>query len=452
MKPFQLTKWSIFLASLMGYVWLGYVVKRSNFAQVIALFLSLFLLYWAIIKLNKTDFDYRHTLFAAVVFRAVLLFALPNLSDDFYRFIWDGRLLAHGVNPFSHLPSYYVSQSNIDISIFGLSRKLFDKLNSPNYFTIYPPVCQYIFFIPCRLSPNSILGSVVAMKFFILIFEIGNILLIQRLLEKFNLNKNRALIYALNPLVITELSGNLHFEAAMLFFLLFSLWLLSRLKNKISALAFAFSVCSKPVSLIFLPLLIKRLGIKKSALYFIIVGVATIFLFMPFFDKTLVKNLLSSLSLYLQSFEFNASIYYIIRWIGFRLYGYNIISTAGKAFALLTLIFVGLITYKEKKIDLRSLPQAMLWVGLIYFGLATTVHPWYITTLVAISVLTPYRFAVVWSALIPLSYSNYTSTSYAENLWMVALEYLVVYGWIFYELATAVKTAPTDAQNLPSQV
>src|SRR5579884_948487 len=145
MKLSQLAKWSIFLASLMGYVWLGYIVKRSNFSQVIALFFFLFMLYWAIIKLNRTDFDYRHALFAAVVFRAVLLFALPNLSDDFYRFIWDGRLLAHGVNPFSHLPSYYASQNNTDISIFGLSRELFDKLNSPNYFTIYPPVCQYIF-------------------------------------------------------------------------------------------------------------------------------------------------------------------------------------------------------------------------------------------------------------------------------------------------------------------
>lgn len=432
----------------MGYIWLGYIVKRSNFAQVIALFFFLFLLYWAIIKLNKTDFDYRHALFAAVVFRAVLLFALPNLSDDFYRFIWDGRLLAQGVNPFLHLPPYYVSQSNTDISIFGLDRELFDKLYSPNYFTIYPPVCQYIFFIACRLSPNSILGSVVAMKLFILIFEIGNILLIQRLLEKFNLNKNRALIYALNPLVIMELSGNLHFEAVMLFFLLLSLWLLSRLKNKTSALTFALSVCSKLVPLIFFPLLIKRLSIKKSALYFTIVGVTTIFLFMPFFDRALVKNLFSSLSLYFRSFEFNASIYYIIRWIGFRLYGYNIISTAGMALALLTLIFVSLITYKEKKTDWRSLPQAMLWVGLIYFGLATTVHPWYITTLVAISVLTPFRFAVVWSALIPLSYSNYISTPYAENLWM-ALEYLVVYGWMFYELATVVKTAPTDARNQP---
>ncbi len=452
MKPSQLAKWSIFLVSLMGYVWLGYVVKRSNFAQVIALFFFLFLLYWAIIKLSKTDLDYGHALFAALVFRTVLPFALPNLSDDFYRFIWDGRLLAHGVNPFSHLPSYYASQNNTDISIFGLSRELFDKLNSPNYFTTYPPVCQYIFFVACRLYPNSILGSVVAMKLFILIFEMGNILLIRRLLEKFNLNKNRALIYALNPLVIMELSGNLHFEAAMLFFLLLSLWLLSRLKNKSSALAFALSVCSKLVPLIFLPLLIKRLSTRKSALYFTIVGVATTFLYMPFFDKTLVKNLFSSLLLYLQSFEFNASIYYIIRWIGFRFYGYDIISTIGKALALLTLIFAGLIAYKEKKTDWRSLPQAMVWVCLIYFGLATTVHPWYITTLVAISVLTSYRFAAVWSALIPLSYSNYISTPYAEKLWMVALEYLVVYAWMSYELVRAVKTAPTDAQNQPSQV
>ncbi|RDC62805.1 hypothetical protein [Adhaeribacter pallidiroseus] len=60
-------------------------------------------------------------------------------------------------------------------------------------------------------------------------------------------------------------------------------------------------------------------------------------------------------------------------------------------------------------------------------------HPWYLTTLVALSVLTFYRYALVWSGLAVLSYATYQTASYHENLYLTALEYSLVFGWLIYE-------------------
>ncbi|MEQ9229236.1 MAG: hypothetical protein RIF46_01035, partial [Cyclobacteriaceae bacterium] len=81
-----------------------------------------------------------------------MLFATPSLSDDFYRFIWDGRLLAHGIHPFAELPGFYLDPS---LNIPGIDQSLFDNLNSKEYFTIYPPFAQLIFLISVLIFPKS---------------------------------------------------------------------------------------------------------------------------------------------------------------------------------------------------------------------------------------------------------------------------------------------------------
>jgi alpha-1,6-mannosyltransferase len=69
----------------------------------------------------------------------------------------------------------------------------------------------------------------------------------------------------------------------------------------------------------------------------------------------------------------------------------------------------------------------------LYWLLSTTVHPWYITSLVAASVFTPFRYPLVWSGVIVLSYSAYQTTAYTENLWLTGLEYSLVVGMGLYE-------------------
>jgi hypothetical protein len=102
--------------------------------------------------------------------------------------------------------------------------------------------------------------------------------------------------------------------------------------------------------------------------------------------------------------------------------------------AIAAFVAIVVIAIREKVITWQSLFQSMLMCLTAYFLLATTVHPWYITSLVLVSVFTRYRYPVVWSVLIILSYAAYRTLPYAENLWLVAFEYIVVVGWMGYEL------------------
>lgn len=417
------------------YVIISYVLERTQSVFLTSAFLAIFLSYVAILRFVKSPKQVSQLILIGILFRVVLLLAFPNLSDDLFRFVWDGRLMSNGIHPFSNLPSYYLTS---DVHIPGIDQTLYDQLNSPEYFTIYPPVAQLVFFTSVQLSPASVYGSAVVMKVLILSAEIGSILLLRNLLRKYAMNEKNVLIYALNPLVIIELTGNLHFEAFMIFFTLLAFYLLQKGKYMFSAGAMALAIASKLLPLMFLPLLLKRLPLKRLAKYYALVGVFTVLLFLPILSEELINGMTSSISLYFQKFEFNASIYYLVREVGYWVKGYNIIQEAGKYLALAT--FLGVLGYSLfSNSSFKKLPEGIMWVLVIYFSLATIVHPWYITTIVAMSVFTKYRFALLWSLLIFFTYLGYTSTGFTEYLWVNIVEYGIVVIVMFYEIFRSVK-------------
>ena len=441
------------ILSLAAYLFIAFEVERW---QTTYLFLSLGILFAFYLLILKT-FNEREILFwisVAILFRLVFLLAIPSLSDDFYRFIWDGRLLAAGYHPFSELPRFYIEHK---ISIPGIDNALFTKLNSPDYFTIYPPVDQFVFWLSAKLFPSSILGSVLTMRVFVIMAEVGSLLMLKRLLKEYRLPQKNLLLYALNPLVIIELTGNLHLESFMIFFLLLSFWLLKDGKFSLSAISFALAICSKLVPIILLPLLIARLGWKKSIQYYLLVGITCLILFFPLLNMEIVSGFTESIGYYFKKFEFNASIYYLVREYGFWQYGYNIIQTAGWKLALWSTMIILVYTFIEGFFSLsivgsqrtaaQQLPishrswtidyglmTSYLFIFAIYFSFATIVHPWYISTLVAFTVFSQHRFAIVWSILIFLTYVGYSVDGFSENHWLIALEYASVIGYLAYEL------------------
>ena len=485
---------------LIGIVYLlGYETARSDFSQLIALYGAFFLIYLGVFQLTKTQTTLSFFVGVGILLRFLLIFTIPNFSDDLYRFIWDGRLLIQGMNPFDHLPTYYIENNS---AIAGLTPELYQQLNSPNYFTIYPPVNQAIFAAAAWLFPNSIWGSSLVMKSFLFAFETGSILLIIQLLSYFKLPVKNVLLYALNPLIIIEITGNIHFEGAMIFFLLLAIWLIVTQHKWIwSAIAFALSVASKLLPLMFLPLLVRRIGNsrllkehtyflplsatplfssgrkhtrpsrggkdwnktgllnllkqliffiksrivlkewlgldwKKIIAYFSIIGVTLIALFIPLINGVFLTNFGDSLNLYFQKFEFNGSLYYFFRWIGFQVKGYNIIGTLGPYLALFALTGILLIMLLEKKTDWSKLFERMLFAVCCYLFCSATVHPWYVAMPIVFCLFTRFRFPILWSGLIFLTYINYSYDEYVENLWVVGIEYVLVFGYLVYELTS----------------
>ncbi len=428
-------KWIFSSLMVFGVFLLGYKSEQSSFGIIFSSYTVLFVVYAFIFWLIKSEKDILFFLGLGVILRMILVIPLPHLSDDVYRFIWDGRLWLNGINPFTHLPSYYIENQ---ISLIGIDGALYEKLNSPKYFTIYPPVHQLSFYISAYLFPNSIYGNALVLKMINFLFELTTIFYLWKILVKErlipNVNPKNIILYVLNPLILIELVGNLHFEAAMICFLTMALYYFLKHQNHKSAILFALSIASKLLPLMFLPFIIKRIGWKKSFVYFSIIGVLLILMFFPLYDPQFVANFGSSLNLYFQRFEFNASFYYISRWIGYQIYGWNKIQDYGPLLSMITPIGIGIYFLWERKPENFTLPVAMLFAFTLYLSMATIIHPWYTALPILFAAMSRFRYPIIWSYLITLTYINYSYPSYQENLWIVGFEYIVVYGYLIWEL------------------
>ncbi|WP_019947341.1 glycosyltransferase 87 family protein [Hymenobacter aerophilus] len=420
MKPAHL---AALLLSAAAYGLLAYATPRPAFGQLAGLLVLAFGLY---VWLLKTGLPLRQGLLAALLLRLLWLPALPALSDDYHRFRWDGLLLSQGQNPYRYRPDELTGPNSAAETHNQQLATIYPRLNSPHYYSVYPPVDQAVFGLAAWLFPDSERGFVVALRVLLLLAEAATAGLLLALLRQFGQPPKRALWYLLNPLVMVELTGNLHFEGLVGCFLLLMLWLLARGRAAAGGAALALAVATKLLPLLVLPLLLRRLPWPRLLRFGLALAVVLAALFMPFLSLELVENIGRSLNLYFRSFEFNASIYYLARAAGQWLSGYNQIALLGPALALLTATGGLLLAATERRPTWATLPRALLLLLTLYFLLATTVHPWYLAPLVLLSCFTRARYALVWSGMIGLSYAAYRTTAYTESLGLVALEYGVV--------------------------
>jgi hypothetical protein len=273
--------------------------------------------------------------------------------------------------------------------------------------------------------------------------DIGILFFGRKLLASLNLPKKNIFWYALNPFIIIEMTGNLHFEPVMLFFLVWSLYELHKQKWILSALLLACSISVKLIPLLMLPLFYQwfvrkdqnwSTRFKKLSFFYTIVLSTTLLLFLPFYTLEFLKNYSNSISLWFQNFEFNASFYYIFRKIGYYYSGYNEIAIIGKVTSLLTFIFLMIVTFVRKNNTMIAFITVSLFGFCFYYFTASTVHPWYLATPLFLSIFTKYRFPIIWTIVVIFSYQAYSNMPLKENLWFVLLEYFILYSFFIFEL------------------
>lgn len=440
----KLYKFPILLAisSLLFYFDFAYNLQRTDSIKLVTLYVALFFVFYKLVKLTKSNLLFLTVL--AFAFRAVFILAIPNLSQDFYRFIWDGRMVLQGFNPYLYTPYFFISINDFPIP---QAQELYLGMGSlsANHYTNYPPLNQLCFALAELFPGKSILSSVIGLRLIIIAADFGTLYFGKKLLQQLKLPVHHIFWYLLNPFIIIELTGNLHFEGVMIFFLLWSLYLLSCNKWFLAAVVFACSVSIKLIPLLFLPLLWQWfvpnkkdasvwLNIIKLIGFYAVVGLFVALLFTPFYSQQFILNYAETVGLWFQNFEFNASLYYIAREIGYQITGYNEIAIIGKFMALLVFIMVIALAFFRKNATMVQLFSAMLFALTFYYFTATTVHPWYIATLLILSIFTKYKFPLVWSLVIILSYLAYANFNNTENLWVVSLEYVVVYSVFLYEI------------------
>jgi alpha-1,6-mannosyltransferase len=166
----------------------------------------------------------------------VLLFD-PLLSSDIYRYIWDGRVQAAGINPYRYFPAHGALAFLRDATIFP-------NINRADFaLTIYPPVAQFFFLIVTRIGE-----SVTAMRLALLGCELVTVILINRFLRRMNRPATRIVAYVWHPLPLWEIANSGHVDALMVALMLLGLWVALTGHALRGAVLITFSMLVKPIA------------------------------------------------------------------------------------------------------------------------------------------------------------------------------------------------------------
>ncbi len=348
----------------------------------------------------------------AAALRLLFLPTLPDLSDDLFRYVWDGHLSRMGVNPFRFVP--------IDPALEGIGDpSLLASLNSPDYFSIYPPLSQIVFLLGGFF--HELWGwpaSGYAVKAGFMALEFGGVLLLLRALLRFGLAPGSLALYAWNPLVVVTLAGSGHTEGGLVFALGLLLWGVSAARPGAAWTGWALAVCSKAIPLLLAPLLFLhlkgRVGTRAALRGLALGGAVGLALSIPFFFPGLPARMASSADLYVRLFEFNAGPYLAIKSILSLLTGEDWSKFLGPAFRLVFLASAVLVWMKWPVKRAPDAVRGFMLVFALYLTFATTVHPWYLIWGLALVPFTPFlRGAWLWASWAALpTYLTYTGASH----------------------------------------
>ena len=163
-------------------------------------------------------------------------------------------------------------------------------------------------------------------------------------------------------------------------------------------------------------------------------SVSLFVLFVPFFKDIGMENYFATIQLWFKNFEFNGSFYYIIRWVGYQVKGYNIIRQWAEISPWIISGIVFAFAFLKPKKKAQEVFTAMLFLMTTYYLMASIVHPWYVIPLVFLGMFTRYSFPLIWSMLIAISYVTYANANFQENYVLIALEYAIVLAVMCYEI------------------
>lgn len=311
----------------------------------------------------------------------------PEMSDDIYRYIWDGKLQCVGVNPYAFAPD--------DPGLIAYHSETLPLLvNFPHIKTIYPPVAQLVF----RMSYMVFGEGVTGMKFLFILFQLGASLVFYLLLRERKGNPWLLLLFAWNPLVVMETAVNGHLDIVMVFFLLLCLLFFYKGKYILSGLFFGMAVLSKLIPIVLLPLFLyylylkKEGGLRRSGSFLISFLLTTAFFYAFYIDSA--GNMFLTALNYSSKWYFNNPLFHIIHFFT-------------KSNPLAHLISFSLFVVVFLFIFLRPLPfeKKIFYTTFAFVLLNPTIHPWYLILLIGLQCIYFSDIATLWSGLVIVSYT-----------------------------------------------
>lgn len=344
----------------------------------------------------------------AVVFRAFLLTATPVLSDDIYRYQWDGRVQAAGHDPYAYPPNAE--------ALRPLRTPESAKINFPHLRTVYPPLTQLAFRLGTHLG-----GSLTAHKAVFVGLELLLMLALWALLRRRGQPALWVLAYAWHPLPILEIAGSGHNDVLGMAMLWLGVLAWQARSSFGAALGWGASFLAKFTSALLLPWWWFRRQGRGWIIAFLALAVVPIAL-----RPTMLSALAESLSAMVTRFESNASVFWLLVWAtGHASVARLLAGALGAGFAL---------WWAHREADPVRYLAGVLGAAAL---LSPVLHPWYVVWLIPCFCFWRIPAFLALSGTVVLMYTVWPGYL-AEGRWMMplwvhVLEYVPVFGLLMWE-------------------
>jgi hypothetical protein len=356
----------------------------------------------------------------AIMARILLLYSEPVLENDYWRYLWDGRVLAHGINPYEFKP-LASALNHLDVNYRHL-------IGWKEYGTIYPPFSIGVFALAHLIAPDSLL----ALKVILVLFDLGTAWLILKWLKALEVPSKWIFLYLFNPLVLKEISNSAHLDSIAVFFTVLASLLLFRSSSmpfdskKISRTsgaawgALAFAVASKLYPLCLLPLFLK--ADRKRWAGFVLFLLVLLAFYSPILS--LGYRGWNGTEAFARHWIFNASIYRVFQkgsemFLGhFPTMQVSFLSGIFKddlvAKFLSGLTLLGFCVMRASRFtQARDLPKEITYVFAALLLLSPVVNAWYVLWLLPFACIAKSGPWLTFSYLVAASYSWWYSPELA---------------------------------------
>ena len=348
------------------------------------------------------------TIIFAILFRLSIVFAPPYLSDDIYRYIWDGRVQAAGINPYRYIPAAPELAHLRDDAIYPhINRR-------ETAHTIYPPVAQIVFLLTTRISE-----SVTWMKLTMVLFEAITVWAIAQLLASFGLARERILLYAWHPLVIWEFAGSGHVDAIAIAFIALAFLAWRKNAHLGAGVAIASATLTKLIPVVLFPALL-----RQGRWRLIVAFVATIVLAYIAYLSVGPVAAMGSLPVYSneQGLTTTGKQYYLLN-VARRLFGANVSPIVYICAGILVMAAIALwvLLRKPRPGDKLEPPMALATATTVLFA---PHFSWYFAWLVPFLCFTPALWMFYLTVASFLLYATWFGDSPGDMLLLNSLIYI----------------------------
>lgn len=388
-----------------------------------------------------------------IAMRMALLTSEPALEDDYQRYLWDGGMTAHGLNPYATSPAD-AAKADPDMTVIGAlardSGLLIGRVNHPELRTLYPPVTQAVFAISHMIKP----WSLVAWRGVLLAFDIATAALLVAILLALGRSPLWAALYWWNPVAVKELVNSAHMEAIVAGLVVGGLFLAIRKRLIWATVALALAAGAKIWPVVFMPLVWRPLlgAPRKIIAAILITAVIGILCAYPLITAGLDQS--SGLVAYANEWRTNNALMprlenavsWLLETVGLAAVSAPL-ATRGLLASVLALVILG-VSWRPYR-DADDLVVRWTIVAAAMFLVSPAQFPWYFIWVLPFLALTPVFGLLVATATLPLYYSAFHFMSRGSlSLYSDGFVWLV---WIPVWVALAIEFWPRNRSDSQSE-